>query len=87
MNLYKKNNKYTASFPCICCLYLIVTMQLLGITFILYLLKLSADNGFWKPLSVASNQGRTPRTTAVHVADVKVFSKADLKDGFLWDTD
>ena len=54
--------------------YLIVTMQLLGITFILYLLKLSADNGFWKPLSIASNRGRTPRTTAVHVADVKVFS-------------
>ena len=41
-----KCNKLITSFPCICCLSSIVTMQLLGIAFILYLLKLSAGNGF-----------------------------------------
>ena len=31
--------------------HIIDTMHLLGITFILYLLKLSAGNGFWKPIT------------------------------------
>ena len=42
-----KYNKLITSFPCICCLSSLVTMQLLGIAFILYLLKLSAGNGLW----------------------------------------
>ena len=44
INRPKYNNLIT-SFPCICCLSSFVTMQLLGIAFILYLLKLSAGNG------------------------------------------
>ena len=35
-----KYYKHITSFPCICCLSSLVTMQLLGIAFILYLLKI-----------------------------------------------
>ena len=43
INLYRfisKYNKLIISFPCICCLSSLVTMQLLGIAFILYLIHL-----------------------------------------------
>ena len=48
-----KYYKHITSFSCICCLSSLVTMQLLGIAFILYLLKLSAGNGFcYKALAI-----------------------------------
>ena len=47
-----KYNKLITSFPCICCWSSLVTMQLLGIAFILYLLKLSAGNGVFLTLFV-----------------------------------
>ena len=42
-----RNITSTSTTLCICCLYY-RHKHLLGITFILYLLKLSAGNGFWK---------------------------------------